>query len=103
VIVLQGDNVTVQLTGVTLIRNGITTTAFTATPDVPFSLFELTLPLGKNSALAANGNLCKAKLVMPTELIAQNGLRVTKQTRIKVTGCPKRHRQRQHKAKRRKH
>jgi hypothetical protein len=59
VMVLQGDNVTVELVGDTLIKNGVTSTTFKAVPDDPFSSFEITLGQGPYSALAANGNLCK--------------------------------------------
>ena len=51
--------------------------------------FELTLPQGKYSALAANGNLCKSKLAMPTAFTAQNGAVIHQNTPIGVTGCPK--------------
>jgi hypothetical protein len=88
-IVLQGDNVTVELVGTTLIRNGITSTTFNAVPDVPFSEFELTLPQGPNSALAANGNLCQGSLLMPTEFFGQNGAVLKQSTKIAVTGCKK--------------
>jgi hypothetical protein len=88
-IVLKGYGVTVDLVGSTQIKNGVTTSTFKATPDVPFSSFELTLPQGKFSALAANANLCKSKLTMPTEFTAQNGTLFTQQTKIAVTGCPK--------------
>jgi hypothetical protein len=90
-IILQGDNVTIELVGATSIRKGITTTTFKATPDTPFSSFELTLPEGKFSALAANANLCQneSKLTMPTELQAQNGALVKQTTKISVSGCPK--------------
>ena len=40
------------------IKNGVTSTTFKTVPDQPFSTFELTLPEGPYSALAANGNLC---------------------------------------------
>jgi hypothetical protein len=57
--VLQGYGVTVDLVGTTFIsKSGVTSTTFKTVPDVPFSTFELTLPEGKYSALAANGNLC---------------------------------------------
>jgi len=88
-IVLKGYGVTVDLVGSTQIKKGVTTSTFKATPDVPFSTFELNLPQGPNSALAANGNLCNSKLTMPTEFTAQNGAVLTQSTPIKVTGCVK--------------
>jgi hypothetical protein len=88
--VLQGYGVTVDLVGSTFIsRAGITSTTFKAVPDVPFNTFQLTLPQGKYSALAANGNLCASKLAMPTEFLAQNGLKINRSTPIGVTGCAK--------------
>jgi hypothetical protein len=71
-IVLQGYGVTVQLVGTTFIsRTGITSTTFKSPPDVPFNTFELTLPQGKYSALAANTNLCAAtKLVTVKKRVA---------------------------------
>ena len=56
---------------------------------VPFNTFELSLPQGPNSALAANTNLCASKLAMPTEFTAQNGAVLTQSTPITVTGCVK--------------
>jgi hypothetical protein len=88
--VVQGYGVKVDLVGSTFIsKSGITSTTFKAVPDVPFNTFELTLPQGKYSALAANGNLCKSKLVMPTAFVAQNGALFSQQTKIGVQGCPK--------------
>jgi hypothetical protein len=49
----------------------------------------LTLPEGKFSALAANGNLCTSKLAMPTEFVGQNGTKINETTKISVTGCAK--------------
>ncbi len=88
-IVLKGYGVTVDLIGSTSIKNGVTTSTFKATPDVPFNSFELTLPQGPNSALAANANLCKSTLAMPSEFTAQNGAILTQSTPISVTGCGK--------------
>jgi hypothetical protein len=89
-IILQGNGVTIDLVGTTFINKaGITSTTFKTVPDTPFSTFELTLPEGKFSALAANGNLCTSKLVMPNEFIAQNGAVIHQNTPITVTGCAK--------------
>jgi hypothetical protein len=87
--VLQGYGITVDLVGATLIRKGITSTTFKAVPDQPFSTFELTLPEGKFSALAANGNLCTSNLYLPYEAIGQNGAVVRLKPKIAVTGCAK--------------
>jgi hypothetical protein len=90
VIVLQGYNVTLDLHGETFIsKAGITSSTFHTVPDAPVGSFELNLPQGKYSALAANGNLCKSKLVMPTLFDAQNGMTIKQSTPITVTGCPK--------------
>ncbi len=91
VIVLQGDGVRVDLSGDTYInpKTSITSTTFNTIPDVPFSGFELYLPEGTNSALAANGDLCTSNLQMPTAMVAQNGLEIHESTKIAVTGCPK--------------
>ncbi len=80
--VLQGYGVTVYLIGSTSIKNGITTSTFKATPDVPFDSFELNLPQGRFSALTANANLCSSKLTMPTEFTAQNGTVLKHSTKI---------------------
>ncbi len=91
IMVLVGENgVTVQVHGETQIsKAGITTATFATVPDVPFSSFELTLPQREFPALTANGNLCKGTLLMPTELVGQNGLVISQSTKIAVTGCPK--------------
>jgi hypothetical protein len=59
VMVLQGYGVTIDLIGDTLIKNGVTSTTFNRVPDNPLTSFEIDLPEGPYSALAANGNLCK--------------------------------------------
>ena len=90
IIVLQGYGVTVDLVGTTFIsKAGITSSTFKSVPDVPIGLFDLTLPQGPFSALAANGNLCKGKLTMPTDFTGQNGATLHQQTKIEVTGCAK--------------
>lgn len=94
VVVLQGYGVTIDLHGETFISSkGITSSTFKTTPDVPFERFELTLPRGEYSALAANlpkkanDSFCGQNLVMPTTLIAQNGAKIEQKTKVEVTGC----------------
>jgi hypothetical protein len=90
IVVLQGYGVTLDLVGTTFIsKTGITSSTFKTVPDAPVGTFELTLPQGKFSALAANGNLCTSKLAMPTEFVAQNGAKINQSTSISVTGCAK--------------
>jgi predicted secreted protein len=91
IIVLQGYGTTVHLVGSTFIsKAGITSSTFKQVPDVPVGTFELTLPQGKYSALAANGNLCTTKkLAMPTLFTAQNGATIKTSTPIAPTGCAK--------------
>jgi hypothetical protein len=91
--VLQGYGITIDLVGTTFIsKAGITSTTFKTVPDQPFSSFQLTLPEGKYSALAANGNLCTeaSKLIMPTEFVSQaGGAPIKESTKIGVSGCAK--------------
>jgi hypothetical protein len=90
IVVLHGYGVSVNLVGTTFINKaGITSSTFKTVPDVPVGTFELTLPQGPYSALAANGNLCTSKLAMPTEFVAQNGATIHESTKIGVTGCPR--------------
>lgn len=57
-------------------------------PDVPVGSFELTLPEGPFSALAANRSLCETNLAMPTTFDAQNGATLKQNTQIEVEDCP---------------
>ncbi len=99
VVVLSGYGVTVDLHGETFIneKTGITSSTFRRVPDDLIGSFELDLPQGPNSALAATANLCTVGLKMPTAFTAQNGAVIDQNTPINVTGCakakkPKRHR-----------
>ncbi len=88
IVVLQGSGVRVDLVGDTFINKaGITSSTFRQVPDVPINSFELYLPQGPHSALAANGNLCKSKLKMATLFVAQNGAQIHQSTPIAATGC----------------
>ncbi len=68
IVVLQGDGVTIDLVGDTFIsKAGITSSTFKTVPDQPVTSFELTLPQGPFSALAANGNLCSLTKTVTTK------------------------------------
>jgi hypothetical protein len=71
----------------------VTYSRFESAPDAPFSKFETVLPMGPHSALGAyvnngnNYNLCGQKLVMPTEITAQDGAVLHQETKIAVENC----------------
>ncbi len=88
VLVLQGDNVTLELAGETFINSaGITSSTFRSVPDVPVTRFDLVLPTGPDSVLGGNGNFCTGTLSMPTEIKGQNGAVVKQETKVAVSGC----------------
>jgi hypothetical protein len=97
VFVLQGDGVTIDLTGGTRIRKGVTYSSFATVPDAPVTSFESNLPQGPHAVLGANlpararGSFCGRKLTMPTTIEGQNGAIVEQGTKIAVTGCRRRH------------
>jgi hypothetical protein len=89
-LVLQGEGVELIVDGKTQIKHGVTYSHFETVPDAPISSFEFDAPQGEYALLAAYGNLCRKKLVMPTRMTAQNGAVITVNTRVSVTGCPSR-------------
>jgi len=88
-IVLQGYGVKIVLVGATFIsKAGITSTTFKTVPDQPFSSFELVLPEGPYSALAANGNLCApttTKTVSKKVTVTVKGHKKTETRKVKET------------------
>ncbi|MGC2374392.1 MAG: hypothetical protein WA484_11015 [Solirubrobacteraceae bacterium] len=90
IVVLQGYGVRIDLIGNTFIdRQGITSSTFDNVPDVQVNNFELYLPEGPHSALAANVNLCTHKLTLPTLFTAQDGATFKQNTPVQITGCPR--------------
>ncbi len=93
VLILQGEGIKLELIGSINIKHGVTSSAFNSVPDAPISSFELKLPEGSHSALAAvlpakvKGNLCGTSLTMPTTLTGQNDATLKQNTKIQVTGC----------------
>jgi hypothetical protein len=95
VAILQGEGVTVDLTGNIDIKHNITSSTFATVPDAPITSFQLTLPEGPHSGLAAvvpakaKGSLCGQSLAMPFTITGQNGAVIKQPVKITVTGCPK--------------
>ncbi len=86
-LVLQGDGVSVILSGSTAIEGEATHTNFTSVPDVPFTSFQLSLPTAPNSALSATANLCAKPLHMAVAFTGQNGATLNEEVPIAVPGC----------------
>jgi microcystin-dependent protein len=97
-LVLQGEGVSVDVVGRTIVKHGVLSAAFSSLPDVPISTLGLVLGAGPHSLLAANlpakahGSLCGQSLSIATELTGQNGAVVKHTTKLAVSGCPKRRR-----------
>ncbi len=95
VAILQGEGVTVELTGSIDIKHNITSSTFATVPDAPINSFQLTLPEGPHSGLAAvvpakaKGSLCGQSLAMPFTITGQNGAVIKQTPKISVTGCPR--------------
>jgi hypothetical protein len=90
VLILQGEGITLRVTGHTQIKNGITYSRFETVPDAPVSSFELNLPESPTSALAATESLCsntRTVTVRKRVLVRRNGhtRRVTRSVRQLVS------------------
>jgi len=88
VMVLQGDNVKLEVTGHTDIKNGVTYSRFETVPDAPVTSFEFSAPEGPYSIFGAYGNLCQKEIKAPTTITAQNGAVFSQDTLVEVQGCP---------------
>jgi hypothetical protein len=95
VAILQGEGVTIDLTGNINIAHSVTSASFNTVPDAPISTFTMVLPEGPHSGLSPNlpksakYSMCAQKLTMPTTLTGQNGVVVKQTTKVTVTDCPK--------------
>jgi hypothetical protein len=94
VVILQGEGVTVELTGQTFInhKTGVTSETFPTTPDVPFESFEANLPTGPYSQFGVNlpnssYDFCGRSLKMPFVFQAANGLELREKASLQVTNC----------------
>ncbi len=94
--VLQGEGVSIDVVGRTIVKHGVLSAAFRSLPDVPISTLGLVLGAGPHSLLAANlpakakGSLCGQSLAMATAITGQNGAVRKQTTRISILGCAKR-------------
>jgi hypothetical protein len=93
VIVFQAEGITLDLVGGIDIKHGVTSSTFATVPDAPISSFQLNLPQGPHSGLAAvvpaktKGSLCGQSLSMPFTITGQNGAVLTQNVKIAVLGC----------------
>ena len=88
-VALQDDGVTFNLSVAISFSSTESLISSPTAPDVPISSFELNLPEGPHSALAASANLCLSALTAPTTLNGQSGAQVKENIAMQVTGCPK--------------
>jgi hypothetical protein len=88
VMVLQGDNVKLEVTGHTDIKNSVTYSRFETVPDAPVTSFEFNAPEGPYSIFGAYGVLCQKEIKAPTTITAQNGAVFSQDTAVEVEGCP---------------
>lgn len=96
VMVMQGEGVTIDVTGTIFVsKAGITSVTLKTVPDAPITSFELKTPKGPFSALTSfvparnEFNLCGQSLAMPTTITAQNGAVIKQATKVSITGCGK--------------
>ncbi len=86
-VALQGDGVTLDLSGTTKIGTSITTT-FGSLPDVPLSNFTLELHGGADSVLTTSeAPTCAGVSSMTTTLSGQNGAGYAESTLIAMSDC----------------
>jgi hypothetical protein len=90
VLLLHGSGLELQLKGTVEVSKGVSSTTFSALPDIPMSLFELDLPEGGHSLLGATENLCAKPRTMLDTLLGHNGAGREGSAKVAVEGCPTR-------------
>jgi hypothetical protein len=86
-VALQGDGVTLDLSGTTKIGTSITA-SFASLPDVPLSSFTLALHGGADSVLTTSeAPTCASPPSMTTTLVGQNGAGLQESTPIALSAC----------------
>lgn len=93
VMILQGDGVMAELSGIShVLKGGITSTTFEGIPDVPLSALTLSLPQGPHSALGSTINVCAHRPTIGYAITGYNGVRVKHTTKLTVlSGCGRGH------------
>jgi len=89
-VVLQGGGITFDLVGTVRLAGASIKSTFANIPDVAISSFELKLTQGPHSALADTSKPCATPLYMPTTIIAQDGARIVRLTKVNASGCRRR-------------
>jgi hypothetical protein len=95
VFVLQGEGVRLDVDGHSFVSDkGVLKVTFESVPDAPFSSFETVLPAGPYSQFTASksstqavSSQCGEELLAPATMTAYNGLQVTQNAKLQVTGC----------------
>jgi hypothetical protein len=95
VFVLQGEGITIEVNGQSFVsKNGALKATFAAVPDAPISSVEAVLPAGQYSQFTSvktsgkeKGSQCGENLTMPVSMVAHNGVRLSENVNVRVTGC----------------
>lgn len=68
-------------------KRGRIGTTFNPVPDLPITRFSLSFHGGRYGVLAANRNLCKGTLRLPSQFTGANGRSLKMRPKIKLIGC----------------
>jgi hypothetical protein len=86
---LTGEGLEVDLEGqLKISATNVITASFTDLPDAPISSFELSMPRGPHSMLAASTSLCGKRLALGYRFAGHSGALQKGSAHIAVRGCP---------------